>query len=97
MSDRYEADHRAFVDLFNALRKSFIDKIEARFREMKTQSAPDPAKVRDLLHRVETAMKSLQTIDREKIGAPVFDGAHNTLFDLRGALEKVHRKVAGPV
>jgi serine/threonine protein kinase len=100
LADPYEAQHRAFVDLFNALRKSFVEKIQERYKELHerygTGKAIEPAKIQELLQQVDTAMRNLKTIERDKVGAAPYDATQKDLWELKVALEDLLRRTASP-
>ncbi len=90
LSEPYDSQHRAFVDLFNALRKSLVDKIQERYRELHDRygkgEAVETARVAELLQQVDTAQRNLKTIERDKIGPALYDSALRDLDELRVAL-----------
>jgi serine/threonine protein kinase len=98
LTNFYDAQHRSFVELFHALRKSFVEKIQERYKELgEVYGAGRPlekAKLTELLQQVATAERNLQTIEREKVGAAAYDGTRKELADLRTALEDLHRRAA---
>jgi hypothetical protein len=100
LADPYDAQHRAFVDLFNALRKSFVEKIQERYKELHerygTGKTIDPAKISELLQQVDTAMRNLKTIERDKVGPAPYDAAQKDLWELKVALEDLLRRTASP-
>jgi tetratricopeptide (TPR) repeat protein len=100
LSDPYEAQHRAFVDLFNALRKSFVEKIQERYKEIHERygegKAIEPAKIQELLQQVDTAMRNLKTIERDKVGSAPYDATQKDLWELKVALEDLLRRAASP-
>lgn len=100
LADPYEAQHRAFVDLFNALRKSFVEKIQERYKELHERYGAgktiEPAKISELLQQVDTAVRNLKTIEREKVGAVPYDATQKDLWELKVALEDLLRRTASP-
>jgi cell division protein FtsB len=100
LAEPYDAQHRAFVDLFNALRKSFVEKIQERYKEQNERygsgKAIDPAKISDLLQQVDTAMRNLKTIERDKVGPAPYDATQKDLAELKIALEDLLRRAASP-
>ena len=99
LSEAYEA-HRSHVDMFNALRKSFLEKIQERYRELhEWYGAGKPlsaAKIAEVLDQLVAAQKNLEAIDREKVGPAAYDGVQKDLDELRIALEDLRRRVASP-
>jgi serine/threonine protein kinase len=100
LGDIYDAQHRSFVDLFNALRKSFVEKIQERYKELSGQYGSgkpiEPAKITELLQQVDTAERNLKTIEREKVGAAPYEATQKDLWELKVALEDLHRRTASP-
>ncbi len=100
LAERFDAQHRAFVELFNALRKSFIEKIRERYRELHEQYGSgrplEGAKIAELLQQLATAERNLRTIEREKVGAAAYDGARKDLGELRVVLEDLHKRAVSP-
>jgi serine/threonine protein kinase len=100
LAEPYDAQHRAFVDLFTALRKSFVEKIQERYRDLHDRygkgEAIDAARIPELLQQIDTAQRNLRTIDREKVGPAVFDGAQRDLAELKVALEDLLRRSGSP-
>jgi serine/threonine protein kinase len=100
LSDVYDAQHRSFVDLFNALRKSFVEKIQERYKELHerygTGKPIEAAKIADLLQQVDTAERNLKTIERDKVGSAPYDATQKDLWELKVALEDLHRRTASP-
>ena len=100
LADPYDAQHRAFVDLFNALRKSFVEKIQERYKELHDRYGAgktiDSIKISDLLQQVDTAVRNLKTIERDKVGSPSYDATEKDLWELRVALEDLLRRAASP-
>ena len=100
LAERFDAQHRSFVELFNALRKSFIEKIQERYRELHEQYGTgrplEGAKIAELLQQLATAERNLRTIEREKVGAAAYDGARKDLGELRVALEDLHKRSGSP-
>jgi hypothetical protein len=100
LAEPYDAQHRAFVDLFNALRKSFVEKIQERYKELHERYGSgktiDPAKIQELLQQVDTAMRNLKTIEREKVGAAPYDATQKDLWELKVALEDLLRRAESP-
>jgi hypothetical protein len=100
LAEPYDAQHRAFVDLFNALRKSFVEKIQERYKELHerygTGKAIEPAKIQELLQQVDTAMRNLKTIEREKVGAAPYDATQKDLWELKVALDDLLRRAESP-
>jgi serine/threonine protein kinase len=101
LSGRFEAQHRSFVDLFNTLRKSFVDKIQDRYKELHDQYGSgkplETAKIIELLQQTATAENNLGTIDREKVGPGTYDATKKHLWELRVALEDLHKRVTAGV
>ncbi len=100
LNDLYDTQHRAFVDLFVALRKSFIEKIQERYREVQSLygsgQAVDAARVSDLLQQAATARRQLVNIDREKVGPSTYDGAKKDLEELEIALADLLKRAVTP-
>jgi predicted nucleic acid-binding Zn-ribbon protein len=100
LSDVYDAQHRSFVDLFNALRKSFVEKIQERYKELHERYGAaktiEAAKIADLLQQVDTAERNLKTIERDKVGSVSYDATQKDLWELKVALEDLHRRTASP-
>ncbi len=100
LAEPYDAQHRAFVDLFNALRKSFVEKIQERYKELHerygTGKTIEPIKIQELLQQVDTAMRNLKTIEREKVGAASYDATQKDLWELKVALEDLLRRAESP-
>jgi serine/threonine protein kinase len=100
LAEPYDAQHRAFVDLFNALRKSFVEKIQERYKELHERYGSgktiDPAKIQELLQQVDTAMRNLKTIEREKVGAAPYEATQKDLWELKVALEDLLRRAESP-
>jgi hypothetical protein len=100
LSDVYDAQHRSFVDLFNALRKSFVEKIQERYKEFHERYGAgktiEAAKIAELLQQVDTAERNLKTIERDKVGAAPYDATQKDLWELKVALEDLHRRTASP-
>ncbi|MBV8881717.1 MAG: protein kinase, partial [Planctomycetaceae bacterium] len=100
LSDVYDAQHRSFVDLFNALRKSFVEKIQERYKELHerygTGKTIESVKISELLQQVDTAERNLKTIERDKVGAAPYDATQKDLWELKVALEDLHRRTASP-
>ncbi len=96
---RYES-HRSYVEIFNTLRKSFVEKIQARYRELhgwygagKPLSA---AKVLEVLDQLAAAQKNLEAIERGKVGPAAYDAVQKDVDELRIALEDLRRRIASP-
>ncbi|HXG62210.1 MAG TPA: serine/threonine-protein kinase [Planctomycetota bacterium] len=100
LSQRYDAQHRSFVELLETLRKSFIEKIQERVRELSDLAAagrpPDASRLAELLSQAATVERNLRTVDREKVGPAAFDATQKDLADLRAALEALLRRTASP-
>jgi serine/threonine protein kinase len=100
LAEPYDAHHRAFVDLFNALRKSFVEKIQERYKELHehygTGKSIEPAKIQDLLQQVDTAVRNLKTIERDMVGAAPYDATQKDLWELKVALDDLLRRSASP-
>lgn len=100
LSDVYDAQHRSFVDLFNALRKSFVEKIQERYKELHGQYGAgktiESTKIAELLQQVDTAERNLKTIERDKVGSAPYDATHKDLWELKVALEDLRRRTASP-
>jgi serine/threonine protein kinase len=100
LAETYDAQHRAFVDLFNALRKSFVEKIQERYKEFHERygagKAIEPAKIQELLQQVDTAMRNLKTIERDKVGVVPYDATQKDLWELKVALDDLLRRAASP-
>ena len=100
LSDVYDAQHRSFVDLFNALRKSFVEKIQERYKELSDRYGAgqtiEAARITDLLQQVDTAQRNLKTIERDKVGAISYDATQKDLWELKVALEDLLRRSASP-
>jgi hypothetical protein len=99
LSERYEA-HRSHVDVFNALRKSFVEKIQERYRELHgwygSGKPLAPQKVTELLEQLASAGKNLGAIEREKVGPAAYDAVRKDLDELMIALEDLRRRIASP-
>ncbi|HZE99088.1 MAG TPA: protein kinase [Planctomycetota bacterium] len=99
LADLYDAQHRSFVDLFNALRKSFVEKIQERYKDLHERYGAgktiEGAKIADLLQQVDTAQRNLITIERDKVGAAPYDATKKDLWELKVALEDLHRRTVG--
>ena len=100
LAEPYDAHHRAFVDLFNALRKSFVEKIQERYKELHehygTGKAIDAVKIQDLLQQVEIAGRNLKTIERDYVGPAPYDATQKDLWELKVALDDLLRRAASP-
>jgi predicted nucleic acid-binding Zn-ribbon protein len=100
LADPYDAQHRAFVDLFNALRKSFVEKIQERYKELHDRYGAgktiDSAKIAELLQQVDTANRNLKTIERDKVGPASYDATQKDLWELKIALEDLARRSVPP-
>lgn len=100
LADVYDSQHRAFVDLFNALRKSFVEKIHERYKELHDRYGSgktiDAAKITELLQQVDTAERNLKTIERDKIGPAAYDATQKDLWELKIALDDLLRRNASP-
>jgi serine/threonine protein kinase len=100
LAEPYDAQHRAFVDLFNALRKSFVEKIQERYKELHDRYGAgktiDSGKIAELLQQVDTANRNLKTIERDKVGASPYDATQKDLAELRVVLEDLLRRAASP-
>jgi serine/threonine protein kinase len=100
LAERYDAQHRSFVDLFITLRKSFVEKLQERYRELSdlygSGRALEGGKITELLGQVSTAERNLRTIERDKVGAAAYDGARKDLGDLRIALEDLLKRAVSP-
>ncbi len=100
LGDVYDTQHRAFVDLFNALRKSFVEKIQERYKELQDRygsgKAIEAAKISELLQQVDTAQRNLKTIERDKVGPVSYDATQKDLWELKVALEDLLRRSASP-
>jgi serine/threonine protein kinase len=98
--DVYDAQHRSFVDLFNALRKSFVEKIQERYKEVHDRYGAgktiEATKIAELLQQVDTAERNLKTIERDKVGSAPYDATQKDLWELKVALEDLHRRSASP-
>ena len=98
--DVYDAQHRSFVDLFNALRKSFVEKIQERYKDAHERYGAgkpiDATKIAELLQQVDTAERNLKTIERDKVGSAPYDATQKDLWELKVALEDLHRRTASP-
>jgi serine/threonine protein kinase len=90
LSERYETSHRMFVELLGTLRKSFIEKIQNRTKELFDRYGAKKkiaaSKVEDLLRQLDAAEKNLHAIERDKAGPVLFDAARKDLEELRVAL-----------
>ncbi len=95
LHERYEDQHRSFVELFNTLRRSFVVKIQQRYDGLREQAAAgqliDPETVRDLIRQVTTAEDNLRLIQRDRIGPAAYDRTRKDLQDQRAALEALLR------
>ena len=100
MAEIYDAQHRGFVDLFNALRKSFVEKIQERYKELHerygTGKPIESVKIQDLLQQIDTAMRNLKTIERDKVGGIPYDATQKDLWELKVALEDLLRRAGSP-
>jgi len=100
LAEVYDSQHRAFVDLFNALRKSFVEKIHERYKELQDRygsgKAIEAAKITELLQQVDTAGRNLETIERDKVGPVSYDATQKDLWELKVALEDLLRRSASP-
>jgi hypothetical protein len=45
---------------------------------------------------VDTAERNLKTIEREKVGSAPYDATQKDLWELKVALEDLHRRTASP-
>jgi serine/threonine protein kinase len=100
LAERYDAQHRSFVELLTTLRRSFVDKIQERYRELSelygTGKPVEAGKVAELLSQLSTVERNLRTVDRDKVGAGAFDGMVKDLGELRLALEALLKRAASP-
>jgi hypothetical protein len=100
LAEPYDAHHRAFVDLFNALRKSFVEKIQERYKELHERYGEgktiEAAKITDLLQQVDTANRNLKTIERDMVGPAPYDSTQKDLWELKVALDDLLRRAATP-
>jgi serine/threonine protein kinase len=100
LSERYESRHRSFVDLLGTLRKSFVEKLQDRERELREAAdagrPPAPERVEDLAGQLSGAEKNLRAIERDKAGPSAYDGLQRDLLALREALENLRRRSAAP-
>lgn len=100
LSRRYDAQHRSFVELLGTLRKSFVQKIQDRVRELSDEAAagkpPEAPQIAELLSQAATVERNLRTVDREKVGPAAFDATQKDLSDLRAALEALLKRAASP-
>ncbi len=96
LSGRYEARHRSFVELLGTLRKSFVEKIQERTRELREASdagrTPAPERVAELLVQLAGAEKNLRAIEREQAGPAAYDTVQRDLDTLRAILENLRRR-----
>jgi hypothetical protein len=99
LNEAYES-HRSYVDLFNTLRKSFVEKIQERYRELhEWYGAGKPlssAKVVEVLDQVAAAQKNLEAIERDKVGPAAYDLVQKDVDELRIALEDLRRRAGSP-
>jgi len=100
LADRYDAHHRSFVELLVTLRRSFVDKIQDRYRELSeiygAGKSVEGGKVAELLSQLTTVERNLRTVDREKVGTAAFDGIQKDLRELRVALDDLLKRTASP-
>ncbi|MFN3486088.1 MAG: hypothetical protein ACK44W_11485, partial [Planctomycetota bacterium] len=100
LSQRYDAQHRSFVELLGTLRKSFVEKMQDRVRELSDEAAagkpPDASRIAELLSQAATVERNLRTVDRDKVGPAAFDATQKDLADLRAALEALLKRAASP-
>jgi hypothetical protein len=100
LAEKFDAQHRSFVDLFATLRKSFVEKIQERYRELHEQygagRALEGGKITELLQQVATAERNLRTIERDKVGAAAYDTARKDLGDLKIVLEDLLKRSVSP-
>jgi hypothetical protein len=87
------------VDLFDALRKSFVVKIQQRYEELHERYGAgkpvDPGRVMELLEQVTMAESNLKLIQRDKIGPPAYDRTARDLAEQREALTDLLKRI-GP-
>jgi serine/threonine protein kinase len=100
LSERYESRHRSFVELLGTLRKSFVEKLQERTRELREASdagrPTPPERVGELLAQLASAEKNLRTIEREKAGPAAYDTVQRDLQTLRAVLEELRRRAESP-
>lgn len=100
LAEPYDTQHRAFVDLFNALRKSFVEKIQEKYKDLHERYGAgkpiEPGKITELLQQVDTAMRNLKTIERDKVGPDPYDATQKDLWELKVALDDLLRRAASP-
>jgi serine/threonine protein kinase len=100
LSERYEARHRSFVELLGTLRKSFVEKLQERTRELREASdagrSPSPDRLTELIAQLASAEKNLGTIDRDKAGPSAYDAVQRDLDSLRSAVEELRRRAESP-
>jgi serine/threonine protein kinase len=99
LSDRYDSGHGACVDLFNALRKSIVLRVQEKYHEIHEHygrgKAVDSARLMELLSQVTMGEKSLGTIDRNMVGSAAYDRTKADLAEQRTALGDLLRRL-GP-
>jgi serine/threonine protein kinase len=97
LSERYESRHRSFVELLATLRKSFVEKLQERERELREAAdagrPPAPERVEDLAAQLGGAEKNLKAIDRDKAGPAAYDATQRELAALRAAVDLLRRRV----
>ncbi|HEX7900983.1 MAG TPA: protein kinase [Planctomycetota bacterium] len=100
LSERYEARHRSFVDLLGTLRKSFVEKIQDRERELREAAdagrPPAIERIEELAGQLAGAEKNLHAIERDQAGPSAYDGVQRDLILLREALDSLRRRAAAP-
>ncbi|MBI3856830.1 MAG: protein kinase [Planctomycetes bacterium] len=99
LADRYDASHRAPVELLGALRKSVVQKVQEKYREIHERhgrgEAVDVARLMEQLSQVTMAEKNLGTIERDKVGPAAYDRTKEELAEQRDALADLLRRL-GP-
>jgi serine/threonine protein kinase len=100
LSERYESRHRSFVELLATLRKSFVEKLRDRERELREAAdagrLPVPERIEELAGQLAGAEKNLRAIERDKAGPEAYDGLQRDLAQLRSAVEQLRRRAAAP-
>jgi serine/threonine protein kinase len=93
---QFEA-HRSFLELFAALRGSFVDKIRAEYHKLHAlygAGGPvDRARIDDALRKVEAARKNLGTIDAARVGLAEYRTLRRELDEQEVALRDLRKRV----
>ena len=98
LADRYDASHRAAVELLGTLQKSVVEKVQEKYQEIHERygrgEVVDVARLMEMLSQVTMAEKNLGTIEKDKVGPTAYDQTKQALAEQRTALGDLLRRLA---